>query len=199
MLMLDCDSCCQVTFYNKKIFQNYKLKIMMKKKLFFFLAILSLFWVDGLQAQNKVLSGEAAATVNQSSARVTQLINASDITTMLPTLEMYREVIEDMPYSNFEMRQENLANLENNYAEQITILTGHINEFRQKAEELGLDYANLNIIDFQMKVKRDHDFFQGGNAIITIEGKEGKQHRMLVNGLYFMAGQWYVLKNIVLL
>jgi len=169
----------------------------MEKIITFFFCLFLVLSSGSLQAQLS-LSGDAATTVDESPKRVADLIKASDVTTMLPSLDLYKEIIEDMPYSNYEMRQENLANVESNYDEQVALLTANINEFRQKAEVLGLDYTDLTFLDFQMKVKRDHEFFQGGNAVIIIEGNEGEQHTLLVNGLYFMGGEWYVLNKIVL-
>lgn len=170
----------------------------MKKRLIFFLYLASVLWIGTVQGQNKQLSGEAAASFETSSNRVIELINATDVSTMLPSLDAYKEVINDLPYANFEMRKENLANVENNYTQQVQDLTANISQFKQEASSKGLDVKNLNVVDFQIKVKKDHDFFQGGNAVMVVEGTEGTRHQIFISGLYFMGGEWYVLNKITL-
>jgi len=170
----------------------------MKKIITLFFCLFFAFGSNSLHAQLS-LSGEAASTLDKSGDRVIQLIRTEDAKAIMPTMETCGAIISDIPYTSFEMRKRNLANLESNYATQVQDMTTNLANIKQEATERGIDWNNVTVTDVQMEVEKSYELLQGGNAKITFRSGDGKEYQLLVKALYFIGEEWYVMNKIILL
>jgi len=170
----------------------------MKKIMTLFFCLFLAFSGSSLQAQLS-LSGEAAATLDKGGDRVIELIMTEDAKAIMPTMETCGAIISDIPYTSFEMRKRNLANLESNYTTQVQDMTTNLANIKQEAINRGIDWNNVTVTDVKIEVKKNHELLQGGNAKITFISGNGEEYQLLVKALYFIQGEWYVMNKIILL